>query len=133
RRRRRARGRVARRGDGRGTARRTHREGTSSRGVVPLCRLRGAALSGARRGRGLNFAFNASAYDALASGAKARTIGLTAALLRAAHAVRLYAPRGLSFRSDVEFEHAGPLPRDRFVEIETPLDPTSPLRRAIES
>ena len=77
-------------------------------------------------------AFNATAYDALPSGAKSRTVGLAAALLRAGHAVRLLAPRGLSLRPEVETEFGAPL-SGSFEEIPTPLDPSSPLRRALAS
>ena len=77
-------------------------------------------------------AFNATAYDPLPSGAKSRTVGLAAALLRAGHAVRLLAPRGLSLRPEVETEFGAPLPGS-FEEIPTPLDPSSPLRRALAS
>jgi len=44
--------------------------------------------------------------------------------------VRFFAPRGLSLREAVAFEHGAGFPGDRFEEIRTPLDPTTPLRRA---
>ena len=76
---------------------------------------------------------NATAFDGRPSGAKARAAGLAAALLRAGHMVRVYAPRGGSLREEVARELGGPIPGDIFDQFETSLDPASPVRRAFAS
>jgi glycosyltransferase involved in cell wall biosynthesis len=76
---------------------------------------------------------NATAYDGRPSGARSRAVGLAAALLRAGHMLRLYVPRGASLREDVARELGGAVPDDLFEQVGTPLDPASPVRRAIES
>jgi glycosyltransferase involved in cell wall biosynthesis len=78
-------------------------------------------------------ALNATAYDERPSGARTRTIGLAAALLRAGVSVRLYVPRGSSLRDEVVREFGDGFPGDYFDQIPTPLAPNVPWRRAFAS
>jgi glycosyltransferase involved in cell wall biosynthesis len=78
-------------------------------------------------------AFNATAYDARASGARSRCVGLAAALLRAGEAVRLYVPHGLSLADAVAVELGSALPADSFAETPTPFESSAPIRRAARS
>ena len=77
--------------------------------------------------------FNATAYDERPSGARNRTVGLAAALLRAKVSVRIFVPFGHSIREDVVREHGGEFPGDHFEQIWSPLDPANPVRRWIRS
>ena len=77
--------------------------------------------------------FNATAYDARPSGARNRTVGLAAALLRAKVSVRIFVPYGHSIREDVAREHGGEFPGDHFEQIGSPLDPANAVRRSMRS
>ena len=79
------------------------------------------------------FVFNATAYDERPSGARARALGLAAALLRAGDDVTLLAPRRVSLADLLREELGGRPPDGRFREIVTPLDSATPLRRALRS
>jgi alpha-1,3-rhamnosyl/mannosyltransferase len=84
----------------------------------------------------LRVALNATAYDDGPSGAKERAIGLAAGLLQEGVHVLLCAPAGTSFAPLVEAELGGTgadPPAARLEEVETPLVPSRPARRALKS
>lgn len=81
----------------------------------------------------LHVALNATAYDGLPSGALHRAVGIAAALVDAGHRVTVLAPHGRSFAAAVAEERDAGAAGERLVEIDTPLDPGRPLRRALTS
>lgn len=83
------------------------------------------------RDRPLRVAVNATAYDAEPSGARNRTVGLCAALLRAGAHLDVFSSPRLDFGSLVAEELGHHLPRGAWQEHRSTLDPHHPLRRAI--
>jgi alpha-1,3-rhamnosyl/mannosyltransferase len=81
-------------------------------------------------GERLRVAVNATPYDSAPSGARNRTVGLCAALLRAGVHLEVFSPRGLDLGSLVSEELGGPLPPGTWRQRATPLDSASPIRRA---
>ncbi len=81
----------------------------------------------------LRIALNATAYDELPSGSRARSIGLAASLMRYGCTIWMVVPKGLSLKSAVEYELGGPTPAGRYFEITAPMDPRKPLDRAFNA